>query len=55
VPQAPGMDLNPKVKLFSALVDLDCKIDTSDIYPNSWTVDFLKMLNMLAKTNSRLM
>jgi hypothetical protein len=43
----------PKAKLFSAVIDLDCKIDTSDVYCNTWASDYLKMTNILYQSSSR--
>lgn len=55
IPPSPSIDLNPKMRLFSILIDFDCYVDTSDIYSRSWAVDFLNYLNMLKEKNSRLL
>jgi myosin-5 len=55
VPPPPAIDLNPKMRLFSLVIDFDCYVDTSDVYGRSWAVDFLNYLNVLSKKNSRLL
>jgi hypothetical protein len=55
IPSPPSIDLNPKMRLFSVLIDFDCQVDTSDVYENSWAVDFLNFHQMVKQTNSRLL
>lgn len=55
VPATPAIDLNPKMRLFSLLIDFDCFIDTSDVYGRSWAVDFLNYLSTLTKRNARML
>ena len=55
VPDLPAMELNPKMRLFSVLIDFDCQVDTSDIYERSWAVDFLNFTNKLKRDNVRLL
>lgn len=55
IPPSPSIDLNPKMRLFSVLIDFDCYVDTSDIYKRSWAVDFLNYMNILKQKNSRLL
>lgn len=55
VPEPPAIDLNPKMRLFSILIDFDCHVDTSDIYEQSWAIDFLNFLKRLEAVNSRLL
>jgi myosin-5 len=55
VPPIPAIDLNPKMRLFSLVIDFDCFVDTSDVYGRSWAVDFLNYLSLLSKKNSRLL
>ena len=54
VPDLPPMELNPKMRLFSILIDFDCQVDTSDVYERSWAVDYLNLLKKFQKENSRL-
>lgn len=51
----PSIDLNPKMRLFSVLIDFDCQVDTSDVYENSWAVDFLNFFQNVKQNNSRLL
>jgi alpha-tubulin suppressor-like RCC1 family protein len=51
----PSIDLNPKMRLFSVLIDFDCQVDTSDVYENSWAVDFLNFFQNVKQSNSRLL
>jgi myosin-5 len=55
IPDTPPIDLNPKVRLFSVLIDFDCQVDTSDIYKRSWAVDFLNLISHLYEKHSRLL
>lgn len=55
VPELPAMELNPKMRLFSVLIDFDCQFDTSDVYERSWAVDFLTFVSKIQKENSRLL
>jgi myosin-5 len=55
IPELPSMELNPKMRLFSVLIDFDCQVDTSDIYERSWAVDYLTLMQRLNKEGSRLM
>ena len=41
------------MKLFSILIDFDCQFDTSDVYEQSWAIDFLKFYRMISSNNSR--
>jgi alpha-tubulin suppressor-like RCC1 family protein len=41
--------------MFSVLIDFDCQSDTSDIYENSWAVDFLNFYKNVKANGSRLM
>ena len=51
----PSIDLNPKMRMFSVLIDFDCQVDTSDVYENSWAVDFLNFFQNVKQNNSRLL
>lgn len=42
--ETPEIELSPKMKLFSLLIDFDCKTDTSDYYTKSWAVCYLSYL-----------
>lgn len=55
IPELPSMELNPKMRLFSVLIDFDCQVDTSDIYERSWAVDYLTLMQKLNKEGSRLL
>ena len=55
IPDLPPMELNPKMRLFSVLIDFDCQVDTSDVYERSWAVDFLNFMKKLQKDNTRLL
>lgn len=51
----PAIDLNHKMRLFSLLIDFDCHVDTSDIYQQSWAVDYRNMVNKLESRGNRLL
>lgn len=55
IPQVPNIELNPKVKLFSVLVDLDVHIDTSNVYSNTWANEFLSFIKHIHEKESRLL
>lgn len=55
IPEPPNIDLNPKMRLFSILIDFDCQVDTSDVYENSWAVDFLNFSQSTKHSGSRLL
>ena len=55
IPANAGVDLNPKMRLFSLLLDFDCFTDTSDMYGRSWAVDYLNLLDQLNQKGSRLL
>jgi len=40
IPHEATNDFNPKIKLFSAMIDFDCMVDTTDIYDQNWSVDY---------------
>ena len=41
--------------MFSILIDFDCQVDTSDIYENSWAVDFLNFFQNVKHSGARLL
>ena len=43
------------MRMFSILIDFDCQVDTSDIYENSWAVDFLNFFQNIKHSGSRLL
>lgn len=55
IPIAPNMELNPKAKLFSVLVDLDVHGDTSTVYDNTWANEFLNFMRKIHDKESRLL
>jgi myosin-5 len=55
IPPNPPIDLNPKMRLFSVIIDFDCFADTSDIYRRGWAVDFLNYLSSVGGRNCRMM
>jgi myosin-5 len=55
IPDPPNIDLNPKMRMFSVVIDFDCQVDTSDIYENSWAVDFLNFFQNVKSKGSRLL
>ena len=55
IPKLPIIDLNPKMRIFSLLIDFDCQLDTSDFYSQSWGVDFLTFMKHLRSTNTRIL
>ncbi len=50
VPKAPEIELKPKAKLFSILIDIDVKVDTTNIYYNTWAKEFVSFIK---ETHSR--
>ena len=55
VPNEASNDFNPKIKLFSTLIDFDCMVDTTDIYDQNWSVDYLNFVTALHGQNGRVM
>jgi hypothetical protein len=55
IPNLPSIDLNPKMRLFSVLIDFDCQVDTSDVYERSWAIDFLNLMKKFKEKNTRLL
>jgi myosin-5 len=55
IPDVPSVELNPKMRFFTALIDFDCQVDTSDIYERSWAVDYLSLVQKLHREGSRLL
>jgi predicted nucleic acid-binding protein len=55
IPKLPIIDLHPKMRMFSILIDFDCQMDTSDFYKQSWAVDFLTFMKTLKRENTRLL
>lgn len=55
IPELPSMELNPKMRFFSVLIDFDCQVDTSDIYERSWAVDYLNTIQKFNKEGTRLL
>jgi len=53
VPHEATNDFNPKIKLFSALIDFDCMVDTTDVYDQNWSVDYLNFITSLHNQNGR--
>lgn len=43
------------MRLFSVLIDFDCQVDTSDVYEQSWAIDFLNFYKLIQANNSRLL
>lgn len=55
IPNVAKDDFNPKIKLFSAMIDFDCMVDTTDIYDQNWSVDYLNFITATSRQNIRLM
>ena len=53
IPNPPHMELNPKAKLFSVLIDLDVHVDTSTVYYNTWAGEFLSFMKHTADKEAR--
>ena len=54
IPDVPKVEMNPQIKLFSLLIDINCLFDTSDIYDKSWAVNYRKLIKYLNETGQRL-
>lgn len=55
IPELPNIDLNPKMRMFSILIDFDCQVDTSDVYEQSWAIDYLNFYKQIQNKNARLL
>ncbi len=55
IPRSPEIELKPKSKFLSILADVDVKIDTTNVYPNTWSKEFLDFLDNVHSKESRLL
>lgn len=53
IPPAPEVEIKPKVKLFSVLIDLEVCGDTTDCYESTWAREFLTFLGKIQKKGKR--
>lgn len=55
IPKMPNIELNPKPKFVSMLVDLDVHVDTTNVYYNTWANEFLSFMRRTNETGARLL
>lgn len=55
IPKSLEIELKPRVKFMSVLVDISINVDTTNIYPNTWSHEFLSFLKKVHKKNNRLL
>ena len=53
VPSKPEIELQPKAKLFSLLLDIDVKVDTTNIYHNTWAKEYIGFIKSLHQKKGR--
>ena len=55
IPKTPEIELKPKAKLLSVLIDADALVDTTNVYRNTWGGEFNLFLKKIHKKKSRLL
>lgn len=53
IPNTPEIELNPKAKFMSLLIDVSINVDTTNIYPNTWAHEFLTFVRKSHRKNNR--
>ena len=55
MPQTPEIELTPKIKLISLLVDINIQADTTNAYFNTWSKEFTDFIEKVHKKGNRLL
>ena len=55
IPKIPKMELKPKAKFITVLIDLSIHVDTTNVYYNTWALEFMNFLQEIHNKNSRLL
>ena len=55
IPKLPNIELNPKPKFVSMLVDLDVHVDTTNVYYKTWANEFMDFVRRTNENGSRLL
>jgi myosin-5 len=55
IPKTPEIELNPKAKLVSILIDAEALVDTTNVYRNTWAAEFNSFLSNIHSKQSRLL
>lgn len=55
IPETPEIELQPKAKFVSLLIDVSINVDTTNVYPNTWAHEFLTFLRKVHRRHNRLL
>lgn len=55
IPETPEIELQPKAKFVSLLIDVSINVDTTNVYPNTWAHEFLTFLKKVHRKSNRLL
>lgn len=55
MPEPPNIEIAPRAKFVSLLIDLDVNVDTTNIYQNTWAVEFNNFIKRIHAKGSRLL
>lgn len=53
IPESPEIEIKPKVKFVSLLIDLDVFVDTTNSYENTWSKEFIDFIEVVHHKGKR--